>query len=108
MLKRSITAIQKWLSTRQATQSLPVQSDGSTATRRSFFKKAAIGAISISATAELAKVVVDSVPQNDMKNHYIKDALAGEEELINREYVLMSDQEMAEMVRTFVDNYDQT
>lgn len=106
MLKRSITAIQKWLSPEQASNNpLSVQDESTSTARRRFFKRVAVGAVSITTTAGLAKAVVDSVPQTDMQDHYVKDGLAGEDELMNREYVLMSDQEKADMVQTFIDNY---
>jgi len=106
MLKRSIAAIQQWLS-REPTARDPGsgQDDAVSAARRVFFKRAAVGAVSITGTAGLSKVVVDSVPQPDLQERYRKDGLAGEQELMQREYVLMSDQEKADMVQTFVDNY---
>lgn len=97
MLKRSIALIQQWLS--------PQQSDDVCTARRGFFKRAALGAVSVTGTAGLAKVVVDSTPQPDIQEKYIKSGLAGEQELIEREYVLMSDREKQEMVQRFVDNH---
>jgi len=110
MLKRSITAIRRWLSPeRPLREQLPAMDSEGCAARRGFFKKAAVGAVSISGTAGLAKVVVDSVPQPDQQGLYRKDHLAGEQELVQRKYVLMSDREKENMVKTFVDNYtDQT
>ena len=106
MLKRSIAAIRQWLSPDQGAQNQRVaQEDALHASRRGFFRKAAMGAASVSGVAGLAKVVVDSVPHPDQKELYTKDAHAGEQELAEREYVLMSDQEKREMVQTFVDNY---
>ena len=106
MLKRSIAAIRQWLSPDQGAQNQRVvQEDALRASRRGFFRKAALGATSVSGAAGLAKVVVDSVPHPDQKELYTKDAHAGEQELAEREYVLMSDQEKREMVQSFVDNY---
>lgn len=106
MLKRSITAIQQWLSSEQIAQDpRSAQDDEVCATRRGFFKKVAVGAASITGTAGLAKVVVDSGPQPNLQDHYIKDGLSGEQELLQREYVLMSDQEKTDMIQTFIDNY---
>lgn len=106
MLKRLTAAIHQWLSSGQTVRdSRPAQGDEAFAARRGFFKRAAVGAVSITGTAGLAKVVVDSVPQPDLQEVYIKEGLAGEQELLKREYVLMSDQEKADMVQTFVDNY---
>ena len=106
MLKRSLTVIRQWLSPEQTVRDpRSAQSDETRAGRRGFFKKAAVGAVSVTTTAGLAKVAVDSVPQPDLREHYKKDALAGEQELMEREYVIMSDQEKADMVQTFVDDY---
>lgn len=106
MLKRSRAAIQQWLFPEQASRdSQAVQDDGVRAARRGFFKKAAVGAVSITGTAGLAKVVADSVRQPDLQGLYAKDGLAGEQELKQREYVLMSDREKKDMVQSFVDSY---
>jgi len=100
MLKRTFA-------NRTCRDSLPTEEDGVCAGRRGFFKNAAVGAVSITGTAGLAKVVVDSVPQPDMQDEYIRDSLAGEQELGDREYVLMSDQEKSEMVQSFIDHYSE-
>lgn len=106
MLKRSIAAIRQWLSSDQSTHNQKTtQEEALRASRRGFFRKAALGAASVSGTAGLAKVVVDSVPHPDHKELYTKDAHAGEQELLEREYVLMSEQEKKDMVQTFVDDY---
>jgi len=107
MLKRSIAAIRQWLSPGQGTLNPGAcrEEDALRASRRGFFRKAALGAASVSGAAGMAKVVVDSVPHPDQKELYTKDAHTGEQELAEREYVLMSDQEKREMVQTFVDNY---
>jgi len=106
MLKRSITAIRQWLSPeRPFREQQSVPNSEVCAARRGFFRKAAVGAVSITGTAGLAKVVVDSVPKPSQRERYRKDHLAGEQELMQREYVLMSDREKADMVRMFVDNY---
>ena len=106
MLRKMTTLLQQWLS--------PVKADGgpeaerkeeAVIARRGFFKKAALGAVSLSGTAGLAKVVVDSAPEPDLHALYDKDRLSGEQELTEREYVLMSDKEKEDMVQTFVDSY---
>jgi hypothetical protein len=110
MLKRSVAAIRQWLSPEQIVQEpRSIQDDEACTARRGFFKKVAVGAVSITGTAGLAKVVVDSAPLPDLQDNYIKDSLAGEHELMEREYVLMSDQEKAEMIQILVDKHsDQT
>lgn len=106
MLKRSRASIQRWLFPEHAADEPPTAQDiEARATRRGFFKKAALGAVSVTGTAGLAKVVVDSVQQPDLQDLYAKDGLAGEQVLKRREYVLMSDQEKEEMVQSFVDSY---
>ncbi len=109
MLKRSMAAIQNWLSPEKSDRDSLLAQDGEACNaRRGFFKKAAVGAVSITGTAGLAKVVVDSASQPNQQgqyNQYKRDGLAGERELTSREYVLMSDQEKADMVQALVDNY---
>lgn len=106
MLKRSIAAIRQWLSPeRPLREQRSIPNSEACAARRGFFKQAAAGVVSISGTAGLAKVVVDSVPKPSQRERYRKDHLAGEQELMQREYVLMSEQEKAEMVRMFIDNH---
>ena len=73
--------------------------------RRGLFAKAAVGAVSVSGTAGLAKVVVDTVAVPDLQDLYNKDHLAGERELKQREYVLMTDREKRDLVQSFVDRY---
>lgn len=106
MLKQKIAAIRQWFSPGLSVRNRgPEQEDAVRAARRGFFRKAAIGAASVSGTAGLAKVVVDSVPQPNLKELYTKDAHAGEKELLEREYVLMSEEEKRDMVQTFIDDY---
>lgn len=100
MLKRSMAAIQQWLSSCQTVGDEDICNE-----RRFFFKRAAAGTASITGTAVLAKVVVDAVPQPSQQELYRKDGLAGEQELMEREYVLMTDQEKSDMVQSFVDSY---
>jgi len=108
MLKCSFTAIHQWFSskikqTRKKQSAL--QDKNNSGTRRVFFKKAVVGLGSVTATTGLSKVIVDSVAKTETQQHYAKTATAGEGELINREYILMSDQEKEEMLQTFVENY---
>lgn len=106
MLKRSRARIQKDPSPDQSAAAKGAeQHDEARAARRGFFKKAAIGAVSIGGTAGLAKVVVDAIPRPDSRDLYAQDGLAGERELSQREYVLMSDEEKKDMVQTFIDYY---
>lgn len=106
MLKKMTAALRQWLSPAQTDNSPAAEATrDAVAARRGFFKKAALGAVSLSGTAGLAKVVVDSTPEPDLQALYEKDRLAGEQELAGREYVLMSEKEKEDMVQTFVDSY---
>ncbi len=95
-----MAAIRQWLSPGQGKQ----ESDNGRvdATRRGFFTRAAVGAVSVSGAAGLAKAVVDAAPEPDLKDQYVKDGLVGEQELMGREYVVMSDQEKSDMVQSFI------
>ncbi|MCU7890540.1 MAG: hypothetical protein KZQ78_02570 [Candidatus Thiodiazotropha sp. (ex Ustalcina ferruginea)] len=103
MLNRLMAVIRQPFSNDQTNQA--IQDEEVCSTRRGLFKRAAAGAVSITGTAGLAKVVVDSSLQPDLQDKYIKDHLSGEQELMGREYVLMSEQEKADMVQTFINNY---
>ncbi|MCU7932103.1 MAG: hypothetical protein KZQ90_14975 [Candidatus Thiodiazotropha sp. (ex Codakia rugifera)] len=103
MLKRLMAVIRQPFSKDQ--KSRAPRNEEVCSTRRGFFKRAAVGAVSITGTAGLAKVVVDSSLQPDIQDKYIKDHLSGEQELREREYVLMSDQEKADMVQTFINSH---
>lgn len=106
MLKKSVAAIQQRLSPKKSKGGpQATRNDETRAARRGFFKKAALGTVAIGGTAGLAKVVVDSVPKPDLRDLYAKDGLAGEQELSQREYVLMSDDEKQDMVQGFIDGY---
>ena len=106
MLEKMTAALQQWLSPTKTDQGPGAEAtQDAVAARRGFFKKAALGAVSLSGTAGLAKVVVDSADKPDLQALYNKDRQAGEQELTEREYVLMSDKEKDDMVQTFVDSY---
>ncbi len=106
MYKQVAAAIRKWLSTLQTgMDSLSAQDDRPSSARRSFFKKAAVGAVSITTTAGLANTVVDSLPQPSLRDHYMKDSRAGEDELREHEYVVMSEQEKADMVQVLINHH---
>ena len=73
--------------------------------RRQFFKKVALGTASIGGTTALAKNVVDSVKQPNLKDLYGKDAQTGEYELSKREYQLMSEKEKTEVVQDLISRH---
>lgn len=109
MLKRLLISVRQWFRPIDNTQyKQTVQDNEINVKRRNFFKKAAVGAASVSGTAGLATAVVDSMPKPDLKDKYQKDAIAGEQELQNRDYVVMSDKEKEDIVQSFIDsNSDQ-
>ncbi|MEJ1298173.1 MAG: hypothetical protein RPU64_15760 [Candidatus Sedimenticola sp. (ex Thyasira tokunagai)] len=45
------------------------------------------------------------MPRPNLQDKYATDGLAGEEELKNRDYVLMSEQEKTDMVESFISNH---
>jgi hypothetical protein len=107
MLRRILSAFGKRFPPNDATgERHPPSAEPISETRRGFFTKAAIGAVAISGTAGLAKVVGDTVAEPDLRARYRKDSLAGESELRERKYVLMSDEEKEDMVQHLVDNYE--
>jgi len=111
IIQQSIAAVRRRFSSRRSTATVaPHGNDSPTdeqvrLSRRGFFKKAAVSTASIAGTAGLAKTVVDKASRADLKELYHRDAVAGEQELKQREYVLMSDQEKADMVQSFIEDY---
>ncbi|MBT3043553.1 MAG: hypothetical protein KME67_11885 [Candidatus Thiodiazotropha sp. (ex Codakia orbicularis)] len=108
MLKRWIMPLQKWLFgvTDNQHRTRLDSSDEPDTTRRRFFKQAAISTVSVAGTAGLAKTIVDSMPQPDLRQQYNQDAVKGENELLQREYVVMTDEEKDTMVQSLVDTYN--
>ena len=106
-MRRILSALGERFSSKKSTdEHQPPSAESVSTARRGFFAKATVGAVAISGTAGLAKVVGDSVVRPDLQDLYKKDHFSGEQELSEREYVLMSDDEKKDMVRQFVDNYD--
>ncbi len=104
MLKRAMVAIQKQFFPERHDKKSTQCDEATRAARRQFFTRATLGAASVTGTAGLAKMAIDSVPQPDLHQRYAKDATNGEQELLEREYVLMSRQEVEDMVQTFTRN----
>jgi hypothetical protein len=106
MLRRTLAAVGKRLSSKKnSIGSNAPSTETISSSRRGFITKAAVGTVSITGTAGLAKVVVDGMEKPDLSDKYRKDSIAGEQELSEREYVLMTDQEKEEMVQQFVSDY---
>lgn len=107
MLRRIRSALGERFAPKNSTgEHHPPSAEAVSTARRGFFAKATVGAVALSGTAGLAKVVGDSVARPDLQDLYKKDHFTGEQELSEREYVLMSDDEKNDMVQQLVDNYE--
>ena len=108
MMKQWLIQIEQWLFGESKNQQKPDLkcSDEPDPARRRLFRQAAIGAVSVTGTAGLAKSVVDAVPEPDLKQKYQRDAAQGETELRQREYVVMTNQEKEAMLQSFINNYN--
>jgi len=104
MLKRLFKPVRDWFAPDVAQQHAGDADSQVDATRRGFFKRAALGTASVGGTAGLAATVIDRMPKPDMKQQYLKDAHNGEKELMAREYVLMSEQEKKDMLKMMIDS----
>jgi len=105
MLKHFFAVIGKLFSSRQKNRLKATEQDGPQFKRRQFFKKVALGTVSVGGTSALAKTVVDSIEQPNLKDLYAKDAFSGEQELKQREYELMSEKEKTAMVQNLIKGY---
>ena len=73
--------------------------------RRSFLKKAAIGAVSVVGTAAVAKKVVDVAARQDAGGSDSYYLGSGDNALAGREYVEMSQAEKNSQIKMLTDNY---
>ena len=73
--------------------------------RRSFLKKAAIGAVSVVGTAAVAKKVVDVAARQDAGGSDSYYLGSGDRTLAGREYVEMSQAEKNSQIKMLTDNY---
>lgn len=105
MLKRAMAVIKKQFFPDRHNKNSTLDIDVTRAARRQFFTRATLGAASITGTAGLTKMAIDAVPQPDLHQRYVKDATNGERELVEREYVLMSKQEIENMLQIFTHNH---
>ena len=67
--------------------------------RRSFLSKAIIAGVAVTATAGIAKKTSEVLLREDFQKAYLKDVLGGDGVLASRQYVLMSKQEKAELLK---------
>ncbi|MES9939464.1 MAG: hypothetical protein ABW104_15495 [Candidatus Thiodiazotropha sp. 6PLUC2] len=100
MIKQWLIQIEQWLFDKNKNKQTP------NLARRRLFRQAAIGAVSVTGTAGLAKSVVDAVPAPDIKQKYRQDAAQGEVELRQREYVVMTNHEKEAMLQSLIKNYN--
>ena len=84
------------------------EQDKKTLSRRRFFKRAAVGAVALTGTAELAKQAASSIPDPDPQHLYEKDIQAGDAAIAEWEYVVMSKEEKQDMVQALIDNHKKT
>ncbi len=75
--------------------------------RRDFFKKAAIGGVSIAGAAGVVKLADSAKTERDLQAAYLRDVASGDRILQEREYVVMTAKEKEDMVRMFEENYRQ-
>jgi len=73
--------------------------------RRGFVKKAAIGAVALAGTSELARQVVSSVPRQSPQDFYDRDMQAAQRALSEMEGGVMSEEQKQDMIQTMLDNY---
>ncbi|MBI1912081.1 MAG: hypothetical protein HYS21_08770 [Deltaproteobacteria bacterium] len=99
------------MSDKKAPESLDTIKDGvenkvkKHVSRRSFFKKALVTTVAVTATAGLAKKASTLIPTENFEKLYLNDVLPGDIELAKRQYVLMTEQEKAALVRDLESNY---
>jgi len=73
--------------------------------RRGFIKKALISAVAVATTAKLAEKTASLIAESDHQKEYLGDVLPGDRVMSEREYVLMSDSEKKNLVRSFEKDY---
>ncbi len=100
MLKRVVSAFGQWFSPDKNGAE-----EGFSPTRRGFFRKAGAGAAAVTGIGVLAKTAADALPKQDQGELYRQTNRSGEQELLERVHVLMSEQEKDQMVQGFIDSY---
>ena len=73
--------------------------------RRQFVKKALVSSVALTSTGVLANKVASLVPDNSSQKSYLNDVLPGDRVMMNREFVMMTDEEKKMMIGRFVKNY---
>lgn len=67
--------------------------------RRGFLSKAIVAGVAVTATAGLAKKTSEVLLKEDFQKAYLNDVLSGDSVLASRQYVLMSKEEKAELLK---------
>ncbi len=67
--------------------------------RRGFLSKAIVAGVAVTATAGIAKKTSEVLLKEDFQKAYLKDVLSGDNVLASRQYVLMSKEEKAELLK---------
>ena len=73
--------------------------------RRDFVKKALASSVALTSTGVLANNVASLVPDNDSQKAYSNDVQLGDRIMMNREYVLMTDEEKKKIIGMLIKNY---
>jgi hypothetical protein len=73
--------------------------------RRQFVKKALVSSVALTSTGVLANKVASLVPDNSSQKAYLNDVLPGDRVMMNREYVMMTDEEKKKMIGMLIKNY---
>ncbi len=73
--------------------------------RRGFLKNAAVATTVVAAAAGITKTISTIIPKENFQKKYADDILAGDKALVEREYVVMSDEEKKDIVKQFESSY---
>jgi hypothetical protein len=74
--------------------------------RREFVKKALVSSVALTSTGVLSKKVASLIPDNNSQTAYLSDILPGDRVMMNREFVLMTDDEKKKIIRKFIKDYN--
>ncbi len=73
--------------------------------RRTFLKGMVAGGVALSTGGIIAEKIVSTVGAVNPQRAYLRDVMAGDRVLMEREYVLMSDEEQRRLIAFFEENY---
>jgi len=75
------------------------------ASRRDFFKRAAVVSVAVVSATSAAKMVASLAKESDPQKAYLRDVLPGDRVLGNRDYVEMTEEEKEKRLQVLVKNY---